>query len=1618
MEYLSDSDPENSLPLLPDSAIDLDLLGGFFAVASRDTRERLRRESRGSPLQRIFDTADTSAETAGVDPFRIPSSSPRKEARNGPSQDLRPSMDNYTAIPTQTLFISENHLSENSIQPLDTSNSSQLAVDSAIHSTLNLPLIPEINANPEQNTFARPSRSLRRRTFASVHPYIADQADYLEICSIESMNEMFSAESDLAGVVKTLNHLYLRKKKRYPDEDRYKSANFYIHLGRSKVMALQGDADSQAQNNVSSSQLTDENFAPEAANIPAGDNPSSSQLNFSLPRSPDFLSELNPNNSSSDDEELYLRKTPRVAESVSGSSSESESASLSESEDEQMIRIGGRYRKLSKILRGVLPESAKRLSIFQSKEPSKKRKTRAKELIPRKGLAQRKFGSVSTQSAQLEQELKHTGDHNVEEFVSTLIHEEQSYLADLPLPTTPSARQRSYSPKPLIAAHLSSGDESDAASEVFSDTGSPLFNTSRFDNTSFEADIEPLQVVKPMLKKSSRTNLQSAPRNKTKKLVTRGPKHTMKRRTAPKLPKRHFHQRSTLESDTKSKISAAFSSGRSKATEEKLVKQNSTKTKSKPKIQQHIGRFTSLDFKRTPTTSTFVYEIESSNKFVRKSNRETNFSINHFSPTKQALFATAGLAMGNMLLCACDFLRPDFLTDGYNYFPREDSVSFTLLKKQYTLGLYQIKESRDQVNKLLSVLKYLMPREETYLNDFTRNELSNALIQLMKWLIISRDDPSEDTFWWMAQILNTFSKVQVREVRRFQVLVQSQLLFIYWLLCRLQMAYNPDVEFERQQDLLQFTLDYWLALFLTFLAEELRLSKDSSMSDKIYDSIHAVRLIFKADDAGWWLSISSALSDVITGNYSDLIDLLYSICHMVSHTIHNWTPFLTILTLMRRERVAEGHHHYLDACLFVSQRLGWPLEEKVLISVYSSLACKKFANFDDEEDTPPIISGAVRSVAELPDSTVFERFLVMIYRYVADLESEREVKRLISKLLPSSALEFHKSHRMRAVFVNRVNLILLLSQVSTVDLGPHFSSTIALIANSDDQKAFSRAADAVGAYFEMAQLRRKPLPVEAMVLCMNSRAHSTITKMMKLMGGLFLATESRTDSVSVILRVFNQFDLDSARDSEKSKIISLLMYSMLEIRDNTSQEIVVLIETFQKRLLSFLSRHMSKITPQNPDLLREVVELSIQLWNVTAQIVKNRHWNVMMFQKYLFMGNDTLRNRYICLFALEYLQGNQTTRDDDILSIDKIFVRALCAPVLDRYSLGLFALLFKESRSIFCLSFRGAEITSLFALLANKLHIVDAAIRTLYASARIPLPEKDAFVKHLLEVLELNYNKMKYTVGFPEMCKHILEVIQLYGRSGIKELSQFWTFADKLGLTSARRRASWDSLSEKEKLSAYHRELELSLHYDSNALERMESSFPEMETTLMYALLEIYIAELTFEKSYWCHISSVLRAIQSRLQNFQAPLKDGSLLRLVRALRSLALYSSKQTPFEVDSISTCIFIINFGYLTYNGFREQDEIRELAIEFFSNIDMEPLALAPEIGRQLSQITVSQLNPLDRKPDEPTPQQIYTANIDRINKDDHYETELNSLIETAQNQFSTSNDKATLDFEFIF
>lgn len=196
-------------------------------------------------------------------------------------------------------------------------------------------------------------RQLRKRAFAAIYPYIADQIKYLRLANINDVNALYQDSQDVHAVVKTLDGMYQRHKRRFPHDDKYKPHSFYSVLGQHRRKPL-GEA-------VPASQ------ASQASQVSQEPEPQSQSL-------PDLVA----------DEIFDFEASEASHDSDSDNDDDDNSNSDDSDAVEAAIRVGGRIVSHRLALRGVLPELAKRQAIWKPRAQPK----RPRVVTPdRKGVA-------------------------------------------------------------------------------------------------------------------------------------------------------------------------------------------------------------------------------------------------------------------------------------------------------------------------------------------------------------------------------------------------------------------------------------------------------------------------------------------------------------------------------------------------------------------------------------------------------------------------------------------------------------------------------------------------------------------------------------------------------------------------------------------------------------------------------------------------------------------------------------------------------------------------------------------------------------------------------------------------------------------------------------------------------------------------------------------------------------------------------------------------------------------------------------------------------------------------------------------------------------------------------
>lgn len=1508
-ECVSDSDGENSLPLLAPSAIDIPLLRQVYAILSTGTRIRLQREAAYSQFRGIYDNIFD------------------EQPEEYPQHEEPPHIEIPLTSQLQALLQADASLQE--IQPPTENGTNEPPIENAPQ--------PETEANQHAWwTDAGSRRSLRKRTFASRHPYIADQADYLGICTTDSLNEMFSGDDDLPHVVKVLNQLYVRKKKRYPDEERYKAKNFYAHLGKSKSMALQGDPDA-----VSSDVLN---------KIESQNNDDDEQYELD-----------NDDNEDNEEELIPLEHFPQLAPPrIADLSSE-------ESDIESIISTPSR--------------------------PVVKHRRR-KELHPRKGLAVKKKGPALH---------RHPANLDIRSFVDNQETTEEYRPNHL-------LTQPSITPQPSItrfyldlstAVEVSSLDyASDASEDLFSDQDKenfphpePFTPSSTHIDDGYESAQEGdhINYLLAGARKSSHKKHHGTTR---KEKLLRTP------RSAPRSSggtKRKYQ--STHAQPKRRRLGVSLKSSRTPMTRKPTNHSVPAGKASAPKNSRKEQKQSVFDFdeapkpvpkpraperepfRRNPFIATTAFEVESSTKFIRNKVSEYK-SVNPFSfPLKSSLFGGELHQKQVSLLDLEDIGRIHSIGDGFMFFPHEDTVSFMLVGKHYTLALFQEQQAVHNVDMLLNQIRKLLRLPDYISNNLIRSEMMNAIKALIKWLLISRKPAGPSAWAILTKLLDDFSKLQTKQICQLRCIFHAYFLFLFYICYKLESALGQGsiLAFE---DLNKFTIDFWTNLFQSFSPTEISdsFNPDASL-DEVSSSLCIIYFIFSTQHDIWWPQISEAVHDItpITNNKTDIFNTEYILASMVPKKHHNWSIFTSVLGLLPTSKSSDFHHAFVDITELVFQRLDWPLEEKLVLSLYASCAKKKFANFEDETAVPPAI-GLVHTRADIPSSTIFERFLCLLYTYISELSHKKEVKRLISKLVASSQYHYQKGRRYQIMFVNRLNLILLLVQLCDVDLRNLFTNLVDQIQDSKDMFVYGRVVEALEIFLELATTRNQGLPHRAYqtlleVFLANFDALFGVPALLKRLLGIVRRSFSlKNDTLEILQRI----DLKLIPDPLKKDVLSLIYdFGSRYAEEGLNASKIV------RSNLAFLDSQMCRYPDPHRNLqLETVIELSIDVWNLWAIIENTHNWNAMILQRFPYLGNKDLRDHFVLYFCLAYLRYG-AVQHTTVSEMDRFLIKSLVMRNTSRYAFELLNVLRKSRGSLMASKkFPIPELQSSLQLESMRFQIISCTLHNMMLASTLAQNEKMIFTQELIITLQEEFRKFFHDNAFSDFTRRLLLLVGNVCEDVIEEVDQFWDLSDKLGFPSKRMHTAWVSASEEERLLIVHGEFLAALQYEKNYADTLDNWIRPENAHLLYSAIEIYFSAATKTEMHWAHVSFLLRYTEHKLSTFQLRLTDSMFKKLLQLLAEMARFLDLgQTSYALYQIecSTCIAkIMSNAFWCFDGYQDIDECLEFLKETQENFEKTP---EDRITRVFSDIKLSQLktppgvgyNP----PFEHTPEEYHRA-----------------------------------------
>lgn len=1547
MDYISDSDGDNSLPVLSPDAVDREQLRAVLFILSEGSRARIRRESGGTAMERLYD--------------ELLKQGPQTETSGGfnPQVEAEVSLQMISEAVAPFSLLDSANLPDISDHIENTRNTTG-EIRQEESSTHN-------EGSEEPNASRRSRRSLRKRTFASRHPYIADQADWLGICTVDSINEMFNGDEDVTKVVRALNQLYLKRKKRYPDEDRYKARNFYAHLGKSKLMALTGDL--AEHNKIDDLNSQDEKY-DENDDTDNNDEDEEDQL---IPY--EGISQL----------ALPIQKVTHVLAGESSQSSENGTESES-SEEEQLIKIGGKYRKLSKILRGVLPELARRLSMFQDTTQVRTKRKQKRHLEPRKGLAIKKFGTSSAQTAELQRELNLFIDENQSSEDYLPNHERiQRPISDFAYVQNPIDSPISY---PLSDFSSSSDSDSDSVEELFSDNVrdlTPSFSLAKTDPYQSYIDVdsesaqEMDQINHMFASQRKKSHSKSAAKRKTASGQSRSRGHSSVLRDLTNLPKRRNQQKADSGTLKRRKLSSmriqqrkmihsgtASGSGKTndkeKPSNENMISEKAQKVKKKGKAADTTVEYAhprNTDYKRDPIKSTTVFEVESATKFVHARPVRDVGHPETYIPSKELLFGNKDEFGHTSMLPFNELQKVHSIGDGHIFFSGENDVAFTLVGKHYSFGLYRLEASLQQTEKYFHHLRRLSLDAEKMLNPEVCGEMYHSLKMMVKWILIARIPPLNSLWRHLNLCLSNFTKLHTRQMRQHQSNVHARVLFLFYILMRIEFSGTPIPHLMKAFD--DHCSDYWSVLFQSYSVFEFSKAY-SDPQNPFSDSILLMYFMHSSNNQLWWQPMVEALQDSspMIDDKCSLLDVIYVLASLVPARKYNWTPFFTILGQLKSQKFSLVFHHFIDIAVLVTQRLGWPIEERVITHLYLAFAQRKFGNFADETFVPKAL-GAIQTRNDLLDLSVFERFMGLLYTYISELDSKKEVKKLILKLLASSQYRHQKGRKFQIQFVNRINFVSLLFQVSDIDLSNQFTSIVELIAQSKDMFIYGRTFEALTMFCEIAIRREANVPIQALRILIERfcEYYDSLFGMPDLLMRAiqFVGATFQCQNDALLFELLRDLNLANFPDAYLSDLLSIILICLFDISVRQSTLTPAEIEcigSFQKGLISFLSTQMGRVSileQRKRQSIEDAIEISIQLWMITAAITSTQHWNIIMLQRYPYIGSPDLREQFLPYICEEYMKLGPL--DETIIGeIDTVMFRCLVAPNVSPYTLSLYSRLCRTENSVFCFKKNSSlEMNTLVQLRTLRCQLLSSVIQNAFVSSSNN--DKFALIKTLVSSMDSEFSKHFSLTAYVDFCKQLVDIIQKFAHSVITRVDEFWMFADKLGLPNRKAQLKWAESSEIDKLQKINTELLNSLQFGKDLNPALDNWITASEMTTIFSLVQLYISAISLRELHWAHLLNLLQYVWLKLQKFQVRIHDVSFKHFLTMLVDVATLASLKNDafaiYQLEALATCTKIYRHAFYVYDGYKDQTDFLATVADFTRQLsvrtpkDFEPKTL---------------------------------------------------------------------------
>lgn len=1410
---------------------------------------------------------------------------------------------------------------------------------------------------PQENTTGR--RGLRKRKFASTHPYLADQAHWLDLASIDYLNDIYEDNQDLETMLKFLNQRYIKLKNRYPKEDRYKSKSFFTFLGRSNPNAMNGSLSQVDPNVIALSQVDptiveqeqrDTNFSDDGSDDAIG---KSRHKNLLIEDSDDESEKGFDSDSSVSLVDLSIIRpstytTREESNPLGVSESDSDSQLNSGEAEETIVRVGGRVRRQKNILKGVLPESAKRLDIWTGKKRAfTSAGLRKYDSEKRKVLATKKRNIGTHKNFQSELDLYNeifVNDDMVDEPepISEYLHaQNQRTLDDIQQVATASHMFDNRYSNYYSVSESDSEVENDRDLELFkvstSRGGSPPITDKKPNEhrvPSFSRSVSNVHHKggkassgQSHFRERSEINPDFVrPSNKPLKDVLTGKpdsgklkKGLRKVNSSKVLQRRSFkNTRTPFPRQQSSSYSNSFhhvdpTKGREGPDDDK--EENRKKTK----IQQYYELPPLSNYSKAPIRFTHIFEAESANKFVRQHKLNQFVSRQHSSSLSDPLFKV-------------DVRRLHLINEGYLSIDINELLVTHVHGQRYAFNLVIKLESQKEAITLLQKIYKSSPDPE----------ITKSIKVLVYWYLTLQEPPSESEFKLLKHIIRLSMK---KSDSNGSLDYLASLVCLNYIFLQLSKRFKQETP-EMEANFRESCGIYWFEMF-----EQIHNDIDSEISletDRYFDFIW---MLLSNQPSYFWNILNSQLAKFPSDRPNVYLEGLFYVANKLDSKYFNWEGFYSIYDMVKETVSSVFHKDFLDVCFLLNQRKSWPLEEKLIIKVYSTVANLRFFNFEDEGLNITIFP-KIYTFNDIPCSTFFERFMGFLYNYISSLPTVNACKRTVTKLLTSSHYHYENTKRHQNAFCNRFNFIILLCQLSNLNQTNQVNSLVELIIDSENTDIYLLAIKQLGVLSEIMNSKDQELPLESFKMILNKTSHLylTVPGISKVLIQLSTCLKhsfkldffsSSTSLALRFLKLMEELPLKDLKDDVSIRMLDLISIAsriIVHSKETFPPDRITTLERNVNNVRSFASQRMGGFptkTRIRETRLIGAIENCLKIWVVlTSKIDSN--WNKLIFQEFPYMGNSYLRDKFILNFfcnILEYdnLQQHMGTIIDTLLKLFSKFHTS-------RYVADIINILKKQNSHITDFKAINLNISiSEIELNTNRTQIVLAILNNITSYTGLNQMKTRTFVT-FLECLNEEYDKYFKSSAYVEYCKKIMNFLQVHWPEMVQQ-ALYQEMANKLGITPMSfNQLKWKSLPRLEKLSFLHKEFISSIFYEKDVFETLDQYTDSENLYVIFHLVSIYMKCIAGNQSeFWLLVSKLMDFLVSKLEDFKIDIGNREFAKFLMLLKEMTglcfsrwsnRFSNVLTNYQLKSICQTYVILRNAYFIYEGYKDQDHIIEI------------------------------------------------------------------------------------------